>query len=71
MWFVAQFLSSFLWGRLSDVYGHRPILLFGSIGSFISALLFGLSWSLPSAVLFRSLNGLLNGVRSIDTLLCV
>ena len=66
MWFVAQFLSSFLWGRASDIYGHRPILLIGSCGSFISALLFGLSWSLPSAVLFRSINGLLNGVRYIS-----
>jgi len=57
----AQFLSAFLWGRLSDRFGRRPILLFGLFGSFISVLLFGFSEDLVWAIVTRSLSGFLNG----------
>eukprot|EP01121_Diplochlamys_sp_Union-15-3_P010263 TRINITY_DN2872_c0_g1_i1.p1 TRINITY_DN2872_c0_g1~~TRINITY_DN2872_c0_g1_i1.p1 ORF type:complete len:539 (-),score=39.89 TRINITY_DN2872_c0_g1_i1:44-1660(-) len=60
-WFLAQFLSSYVWGRASDKFGRRPILLLGVTGSLISCLVFGFSISLPMAIVSRSLNGLLNG----------
>ncbi len=79
--YIAQFLSSFLWGRLSDWIGRKPVLIMGAIGnmnrlsqdsyfshfyalgSIISSILFGFSWSLYTAIAFRSINGLLNGMR--------
>lgn len=34
-------VGSFFWGKMSDKYGRRPILLCGAVGTIISALLFG------------------------------
>eukprot|EP00026_Physarum_polycephalum_P005000 Phypoly_transcript_05026.p1 GENE.Phypoly_transcript_05026~~Phypoly_transcript_05026.p1 ORF type:complete len:610 (+),score=97.64 Phypoly_transcript_05026:206-2035(+) len=58
---VAGFLSSFWWGRISDKYGRRPVLLFGCVGGLISTLLFGFSTSLEMAIATRFAAGILNG----------
>eukprot|EP01091_Cochliopodium_minus_P015672 TRINITY_DN5648_c0_g1_i1.p1 TRINITY_DN5648_c0_g1~~TRINITY_DN5648_c0_g1_i1.p1 ORF type:complete len:507 (-),score=122.96 TRINITY_DN5648_c0_g1_i1:69-1589(-) len=58
---LAQFFSSFIWGRLSDMKGRKPILLIGLIGSGSSIIFFGFSRNLWWAIVGRSLNGLLNG----------
>eukprot|EP01114_Cavostelium_apophysatum_P002428 TRINITY_DN1216_c0_g1_i1.p1 TRINITY_DN1216_c0_g1~~TRINITY_DN1216_c0_g1_i1.p1 ORF type:complete len:531 (+),score=102.18 TRINITY_DN1216_c0_g1_i1:165-1757(+) len=60
-WFLAQFLSSFFWGRLSDLVGRRPVLIAGVFGSFLSSIAFGFSFNLPFAIFSRSMNGILNG----------
>jgi len=57
----AQFLSSFWWGRLSDRYGRKPILLIGSFGSLLSTCFFGFSTNLWMAIITRSASGILNG----------
>jgi len=58
---LAQFISSFVWGWLSDRKGRRPILLIGMLGNAITAPLFGLAPNYTLAVIFRSLSGLING----------
>ena len=58
---LAQFISSFVWGGLSDRKGRRPILLIGMLGNAITAPLFGLAPNYTLAVIFRSLSGLING----------
>lgn len=58
---VASFLSSFWWGRLSDRWGRRPVLLFGCVGGIISSALFGFSKNLTMALVARFLAGALNG----------
>jgi len=60
-WFLAQFVSSFFWGRMSDVIGRKPVLLIGVVGSLLSSLAFGFSFNFPFAIFARSVNGLLNG----------
>eukprot|EP00698_Gefionella_okellyi_P022023 TRINITY_DN7237_c0_g1_i1.p1 TRINITY_DN7237_c0_g1~~TRINITY_DN7237_c0_g1_i1.p1 ORF type:complete len:599 (-),score=131.00 TRINITY_DN7237_c0_g1_i1:38-1834(-) len=57
----AQFLSSSLWGTLSDRWGRRPVLLCGLIGNIITAIVFGFSVNYPMAVAMRAATGLLNG----------
>jgi MFS family permease len=42
---LMQFLFSPLWGRLSDIYGRKPILIFGLAGNAISYVLLGLVMS--------------------------
>ena len=56
-----QFLSSFAWGVLSDRFGKRRILLFGSLGTLVTVLAFGFSVAFWMALSVRFLGGLLNG----------
>ncbi|KAI9298867.1 MFS general substrate transporter [Neoconidiobolus thromboides FSU 785] len=58
---IAQFISGVPWGMLSDKIGRRPVILLGLLGTASSLTLFGLSKSLPFAIVTRSLCGLLNG----------
>ena len=58
---LAEALSSSIWGRLSDRFGRKPILLFGLAGTGLSMLVFGFAQSLPTALIARALGGLLNG----------
>lgn len=46
-----------MWGKISDRYGRRPVLLTGLIGNSISSCLFGLSKNLWWAVASRALCG--------------
>ncbi|MDT8340724.1 MAG: MFS transporter [Longimicrobiales bacterium] len=49
---VAQFFMAPFWGRLSDRYGRRPILIVGLVGSGVAYLVF--AWSTSLAWLFAS-----------------
>ncbi len=39
---LMQFIFNPLWGRLSDIYGRKPILIFGLTGNVISYIITGL-----------------------------
>lgn len=39
---LMQFIFSPLWGRLSDIYGRKPIILFGLTGNVFSYIMLGL-----------------------------
>src|SRR5690349_3478175 len=57
---LCQFLSSFVYGYLSDRYSKKKVILIGSIGTFITLLLFGFSTNFWWALIARSLCGALN-----------
>lgn len=57
----SQFTSGVFWGRASDRFGRKPTILFGLLGTLVSSIFFGLSKSLPQAIVARCLSGLLNG----------
>ncbi|MGZ5278997.1 MAG: MFS transporter [Pseudobdellovibrionaceae bacterium] len=52
-----QFLFAPFWGRLSDRYGRRPILLFCLIGEFFSYVAFGLARNIEMLFLARMFAG--------------
>ncbi|KAJ7183241.1 major facilitator superfamily multidrug-resistance, DHA1 sub-family [Mycena filopes] len=59
--FLAEGLSVFPSGRLSDTYGRRSVLLWGPLGLGLAMLGFGLSTSFWSLLFFRCIQGLCNG----------
>ena len=58
---LAEAISSCIWGRLSDKFGRKVILLSGLAGTGISMLAFGFATNIYVALLARALGGLLNG----------
>ena len=53
-----QFLFAPVWGRLSDRYGRRPVILVALAGTVVSSLLIGLAGSLLLLWIARILNGI-------------
>ncbi|KAG6877031.1 hypothetical protein C0993_010905 [Termitomyces sp. T159_Od127] len=59
--FVAEALTVVYWGRASDYFGRRPVLLIGPVGLALSMLGFGLSTNYWSLVVSRCMQGAFNG----------
>ncbi|KAJ3729612.1 major facilitator superfamily domain-containing protein [Lentinula raphanica] len=57
----SESLTTMLWGRASDRYGRRPVLLLGPLGLAVATSLFGLSTNYWTLIMFRSLQGVFNG----------
>ncbi|KZT22272.1 MFS general substrate transporter [Neolentinus lepideus HHB14362 ss-1] len=58
---IAQLLSMYYWGRLSDNIGRLPVILVGTLGVSITSTLFGLSRTFPMMLLTRFLSGIFCG----------
>ncbi len=56
---LSQFIFAPLWGRLSDKYGRRPIIMIGLFGTALSFFLFGMSHTLFFLFASRILAGML------------
>jgi MFS family permease len=54
---LAQLLSAPLWGRLSDKYGRRPVIMIALLSSAISYTVFGFAHSLLVLFLSRIVQG--------------
>ena len=61
LFFVTESVTVYHWGRASDVYGRKPILLLGLLALTVATLGFGLSKTFWSMVVFRSIQGICNG----------
>ncbi|EFW17192.1 MFS transporter [Coccidioides posadasii str. Silveira] len=58
---ICQCLTAVSWGNLSDRIGRKPIILIGLFVTMTFSIIFGLSKSLPMAILARACIGLGNG----------
>ena len=58
---LCQFIAAPLWGRLSDRYGRRPILMSSLAGACVSYLILGLANSLGWLFASRILGGFMAG----------
>lgn len=61
-WVFASFLltqtaMTVVFGKLSDTYGRKPVLLVGIAIFVIGSILCGLAWSMPTLVAFRLVQG--------------
>jgi multidrug resistance protein len=55
---VAQLFMAPIWGRLSDRFGRRPILILGLLGSAISYLVFAYARTITALFVSRALAGI-------------
>ena len=55
---LTQVVTIPIYGRLSDLYGRKPILLIGIVLFLAGSVLCGFAWSMTSLVLFRIVQGL-------------
>lgn len=62
---AAQLLTAPLWGRFSDRYGRRPMLLIGLSVSAVAFALFGLADSIWLLFLFRLIQGAGGGTTGV------
>jgi multidrug resistance protein len=62
---VAQLLASPIWGRVSDRYGRRPVLIIGLIGSGIAYLIFGFANTLWLLFVCRIVQGFGGGTTGV------
>lgn len=62
---AAQLLSSPVWGRLSDRYGRRPMLIAGLLISAVSFGLFGFASSIWMLFVFRFVQGVGGGTVGV------
>lgn len=65
---LAMTISMPLVGKLSDVYGYKPIYLFGIIVFLVGSILCGLSQSMIQFIIFRGVQGIGGAVLISNTM---
>ncbi|RXK42403.1 hypothetical protein M231_00393 [Tremella mesenterica] len=58
---VAQLLTVYHWGRMSDSIGRKPVVIIGCLGATVSGIAFGFSRSFVAMIATRTFAGLANG----------
>lgn len=58
---VCQFIAAPLWGRVSDRYGRRPVLIIGLVGACIGYLILAYATSMTGLYASRIVGGLMAG----------
>ena len=54
---LTQTATTVVFGKLSDIYGRRPILLLGIVVFLVGSVLCGLARSMPALIAFRLIQG--------------
>lgn len=58
VYLLAQAVSVPVYGKLADLFGRKPLMLFG-IGLFLlGSVLCGFAWNMPALIAFRAVQGL-------------
>lgn len=55
---LAQTATTVLFGKLSDIYGRKPVMIGGIVIFLIGSVLSGFAWSMPTMIAFRFIQGL-------------
>jgi len=61
IYLLTQAVTVPIYGRLSDVFGRKPVLLFGVAGFLVGSVLCAVAWSMVTLIIFRGLQGLAAG----------
>ncbi len=55
---LTQTTTTVVFGKLSDLYGRKPVLLLGIAVFLLGSILCGFAWSMPSLIAFRLIQGI-------------
>src|SRR5882762_4350514 len=55
---LTQTATTVIFGKLSDIYGRKPVIIAGTIIFLIGSALSGVAWSMGSMIVFRLLQGI-------------
>ncbi|MCW2613738.1 MAG: major facilitator superfamily 1 [Frankiales bacterium] len=58
VYLLAQAVTVPVYGKLADVVGRKPLLIFGIVVFLAASLFCGLAWSMPALIVGRALQGL-------------
>ena len=58
VYLLAQAVSVPIYGKLADIFGRKPIMLFGIGLFFAGSVLCGVAWAMPALIAFRAVQGL-------------
>jgi EmrB/QacA subfamily drug resistance transporter len=71
IYLLAQAVSVPVYGKLSDLFGRKPVVLFG-IGLFmLGSVMCGLAWNMTVLIVFRAVQGLGAGATAPTTITIV
>lgn len=62
---ISQLCTVFLWGRLSDRIGRKPVLITGLSGLMVGVTAFGLQRHFVGLVISRAFAGFMNGKSTL------
>lgn len=62
---LAQFLTNYFWGWLSDRVGRKPVILLGTILTAACFIAFGFCRTLWQAIVVQALTGMVNGNQGL------
>lgn len=58
IYLLAQAVSVPIYGKLSDLFGRKPVILFGIATFLVGSVLCGFAWSMGALIAFRAIQGL-------------
>lgn len=58
IYLLAQTVTIPMYGKFSDLYGRKPVLIFGSVVFLIGSVLCAAAWDMTSLIVFRGIQGL-------------
>ena len=61
IYLLTQAVTVPIYGRLSDVFGRKPVLLVGVAGFLAGSILCAVAWSMVALIVFRGVQGLAAG----------
>lgn len=58
VYMLAQTVTIPIYGKLADLYGRKPVLIFGIVVFLLGSLASAMAWSMTALIAFRALQGL-------------
>ncbi|HEX3337370.1 MAG TPA: MFS transporter, partial [Jatrophihabitans sp.] len=58
IYLLAQAVTVPLYGKLADLFGRKPVILFGIATFLVGSVMCGVAWSMPVLIAFRAVQGI-------------